>query len=183
MSATLRLFLAADPPQALCEELALWLRRAVGRSAAIRRLAPESLHLTLCFLGEQQPGAVDQIAALLGLMLEPFAAVERLAVGAPVWLPPRRPRVLAVEIGDPDGTLRALHERLTRELVATLGWQPPHGRFRPHITVARMHPGSERPRELPPTPPLRFAPSALTLFRSSLEPGGAVYTALASIPG
>jgi hypothetical protein len=45
-----------------------------------------------------------------------------------------------------------------------------------------MRPGSERARELPPTPPLTFTPTALTLFRSSLDPSGATYTPLASIP-
>jgi 2'-5' RNA ligase len=90
--------------------------------------------------------------------------------------------VLAVEVGDPDGTLRELHGALTRELAVGLTWQSPHERFRPHITLARMRPGSERARELEPTPPLTFAPTALTLFRSSLDPGGAIYVPLASIP-
>lgn len=181
MSGGLRLFLAAEPPEAVREELARWARRAIGRSAAARRIAAESLHLTLCFLGEQPPAAVEEIAALLESMVELFFRVEDLAVGAPAWLPPRRPRVLAVEVGDPDGTLRVLHASLARELAASLAWQPRHERFRPHITLARMRPGTERARELPPTPPLAFTPAALTLFRSDLEPGGAVYTPLASI--
>ena len=111
-----------------------------------------------------------------------LATVAELGVGAPAWLPPRRPRVLAVEITDPTGSLRALHAGLTHELATTLGWQPPRERFRPHITLARMRPGAEQARELPPTPSLTFAPTALTLFRSDLDPDGAVYTPLASIP-
>jgi 2'-5' RNA ligase len=182
VSGGLRLFLALEPPAAVRDELALWARRAIGRSTSSRRIAPESLHLTLCFLGEQEPSAVDELSALLTGMVEPFAAVEELPIGAPAWLPPRRPRVLAVQVGDPDGALRELHDTLARELAASLGWQPPHERFRPHITIARMRPGSERARELPPTPPLRFTPSALTLFRSELDPSGAIYVPLASIP-
>jgi len=182
VSGELRLFVALEPPEALRDELALWARRALGRSPAARRIASESLHVTLCFLGEQPPGAVAEIAALLAGMIEPFFRVEELAVGAPAWLPPRRPRVLAVEVGDPDGTLHALHEGLSSELAACLAWRPRHERFRPHITLARMRAGSERARELPPTPPVTFTPTALTLFRSDLDPAGAVYTALASIP-
>ena len=105
-----------------------------------------------------------------------------LAVGAPAWLPPRRPRVLAVEVGDPTGALTALHAALARELAWAIGWQAPRERFRPHITLARMRPGSEQPRALAPTPPLTFTPVALTLFRSDLDPTGAVYAPLASIP-
>jgi 2'-5' RNA ligase len=182
VTAALRLFVAAEPPERVRDELAHWARRALGRGAGARRLAPESLHLTMCFLGEQPSAVVEEIAAVLAGSVEAFAAVQELAIGAPAWLPPRRPRVLAVEVGDPEGTLRELHGALARELATGLGWQPPTERFRPHITVARMRPGSERARELEPTPPLSFAPTALTLFRSSLNPGGATYVPLASIP-
>jgi 2'-5' RNA ligase len=182
VTAALRLFVAVEPPEQVRGELANWARRALGRGSGARRLAPESLHLTMCFLGEQPPAVVEEIAAVLAGQIKAFAAVEELAVGAPAWLPPRRPRVLAVEVGDPEGTLRDLHGALSRELAACLAWQPPHERFRPHITLARMRPGSERARELEPTPPLIFAPTALTLFRSSLDPGGAIYAPLASVP-
>ncbi len=182
MSGGLRLFVAAEPPAAVREQLAHWARGAIGRSAAVRRLPADSLHLTLCFLGEQPPSAVEQIAAVLAGMAEPLAAVEELGIGAPAWLPPRRPRVLAVGVGDPSGGLRALHDALVAELAATLDWQPARERFRPHISVARMRPGSERAHELPPTPALSFTPAAATLFRSDLDPAGASYTALASIP-
>jgi len=182
VSGGLRLFIAAEPPEPVRDELALWARRAIGRSGAARLVDAGSLHLTLCFLGEQPVAAVEEIAAVLGAAIELFLRVEYLQLGAPAWLPPRRPRVLAVEVGDPSGALRALHTALVGELAASLAWVPARERFRPHITLARMRPGSVGGRELPPTPPLRFTPQALTLFRSELAPAGALYTPLASIP-
>jgi 2'-5' RNA ligase len=182
VSGGLRLFIAAEPPPAVREQLAHWARGAIGRSAAVRRLSADSLHLTLCFLGEQPPSAVEEIAAVLAGMVEALAAVEQLSVGAPAWLPPRRPRVLAVGVGDPSRGLGALHDALVADLSATLDWHPARERFRPHITLARMRPGSERAHELPPTPALSFRPTAATLFRSDLDPAGASYTPLASIP-
>jgi 2'-5' RNA ligase len=179
----LRLFIAAEPPAAVCDELAQWARRAAGRSAHMRRLDSDSLHLTLCFLGEQPAAFVAEIEAVLAGVTEVAAAVDELHVGAPAWLPPRRPRVLAVEVGDPSGALRDLHTALSRDLGDAIGWEPPRQRFRPHITLARMRPGDERARELPPTPSLSFRPAALTLLRSDLDPAGARYTALASISG
>ena len=178
----MRLFLAAELPPRVSAELAHWTRAAVGRGAQPRRLEADSMHLTLCFLGEQPPSVVAEIAALLGEHAEHLAAVDELHVGAPVWLPPRKPRVLAVEIGDPSGALRALRDSLAGALARTLAWDPGRERFRPHVSVARMRAGSQRARELPPTPALCFAPAAATLFRSSLDPGGARYEALASIP-
>src|SRR5579871_2154924 len=145
----MRLFLAAELPQGVRDELAQWTREAVGRGSQPRRVEPESLHITLCFLGEQPSSAVTQIAAALDDSAELVGAVDELRLGAPVWLPLRRPRVLAVEVGDPSGALRRLRDALAGELARSLAWDPGHERFRPHVTVARMRPGSQRARALP----------------------------------
>src|SRR5579863_9169853 len=177
----MRLFVAAELPEPVREALATWARGALGRGGDPRRIGPDALHLTLCFLGEQPPTAVRVVARALEACTELLAAVDDLSVGPPVWLPPRRPRVLAVEISDPLGALRALHATLAATLEDGLGWERRRERFRPHVTVARMRPGSQRARELPPTPVLRFAPVAATLFRSSLRPDGARYDSLATV--
>ena len=177
----MRLFVAAELPEQVREALAAWGRGALGRREELRRIAPDALHLTLCFLGEQPPWAVAAVASALEGSAQRLAAVGELCVGAPAWLPPRLPRVLAVEIADPQETLRALHAELAAALEGALGWERRRGRFRPHVTVARMRPGSQRARELPPTPALAFAPVAATLFRSTLHPDGACYDALASV--
>ena len=175
MSGGLRLFIAAEPPPAVRDQLAQWARGAIGRSGEIRRLAADSLHLTLCFLGEQPPSAIESRGHVGRHGVRPLAAVEQLNLGAPLWLPPRRPRVLAVGVGDPSGGLQALRDALVEALSSTLDWQPARERFRPHISLARMRPGTTRARELPPTPQLTFTPTAATLFRSDLDPTGASY--------
>jgi 2'-5' RNA ligase len=178
----MRLFVAAELPVAVREGLASWARSAIGRGGQPRRLDAGALHLTLCFLGEQPESALPEIGAALAAVAELAAAVDELHLGAPVWLPPRHPRVLAVEVGDAAGTLRAVRDALVGELERCLDWDPGRERFRPHVTVARMRAGSERARELPPTPGLTFSPDAIALLRSDLDPAGATYTELASIP-
>lgn len=177
----MRLFVAAELPEHVRDALAAWARGALGRREQLRRIDPDALHLTLCFLGEQPPAAVGVVAGALEACAELLAAVDELAVGPPVWLPPQRPRVLAVEISDPLGTLRELHAALALALEDALGWERRRERFRPHVTLARMRPGSQRARELPPTPALRFAPVAATLLRSTLHPDGARYDPLATV--
>jgi RNA 2',3'-cyclic 3'-phosphodiesterase len=204
-AATARLFLALDPPEEVREQLAAWARRALGKrgergvaaSRPLRVLDAELLHVTLCFLGERPLRELDAIESALA---QCAVAVGELAVGAPLWLPPRHPRVLAVEVHDPSGELARLHDSLTRELAAAIGWMPAEGggraaaaaarggrrgagrRFRPHITLARMQetrpPAVPRVRELPPTPALSFTPAELVLYRSWLAPDGASYEAL-----
>ncbi|HLW96788.1 MAG TPA: RNA 2',3'-cyclic phosphodiesterase [Solirubrobacteraceae bacterium] len=181
MSGELRLFIAAEPPRSVRAELAGWARSALGRGSQARCLDVSSLHLTLCFLGSQPSSALGELKRTLAAVHELAAAVGPLCTGAPAWLPPRQPRVLAVEIADPDGALAGLHSALCSELERAIGWSPPRQRFRPHVTVARMRPGAERARALEPTPAREFSPTAVTLFHSMLDPGGAHYAPLASI--
>lgn len=183
MSDDARLFVAAELPEGVRGELARWTRRSIASHRGMRRLDAASLHLTLCFLGQQPLASISELASVLGGLAEPLASIGDLAVGAPVWLPPRRPRALAIAIGDPEGGLRALQATLARDLAATIDWQPGSQRFRPHVTVARLRPGGARAIELPPMPPLRFACERVVLFRSYLEREGARYEELASVGG
>ncbi len=193
--ATARLFVAVDPPVGVREELAEWARgvavgsRASGASrSALRLLDASSLHLTLCFLGSRPVAEIDALSAGVRSCAEHACA---LSLGAPLWLPPRRPRALAVEVHDRDGALTGMHERVSRSLSALSGWEAPRGRFRAHITVARTRgarggPGrlifdrAGRERLLPATPRISFAPEAIVLYRSWLSPEGASYQTLAS---
>lgn len=182
-AATVRLFVAVDLPAGLRRELTHWARGASASSRAaggrLRLLEPETLHVTLCFLGEQPAEAIDTIArAVAGAWTDP---VGELSLGAPLWLPQRRPRVLAVELhDDADGALERLHHAVTEALAEVCDFQAERGRFRPHVTVARMR-SEDAPRErgLPPTPQRQFEPVALVLYRSWLGPTEASYEALA----
>jgi 2'-5' RNA ligase len=186
--ATARLFIAAEPPPAVRDELARWTRGALRGREQIRRVEPGQLHLTLCFLGHRPVDELDAIAALTLDCVSGFdaagagAGAGELEVGAPVWLPQRRPRVLAVELRDVSGAVSALQEDVVRALASGVGYEPEKRRFRPHVTVARMRAGAVggRPRELPATPALVFVPEKVTLYRSRLQPAGAIYEAVVS---
>ena len=76
-----------------------------------------------------------------------------LAVGEPLWLPPRRPRVLAVALEDPDGALGRTQTAVSSALAAG-GWYVPETRpFLAHVTVARVRKGARawRRAQLPAT--------------------------------
>ena len=179
-AARARLFVALDLPVTVRETLAAW-GREVGGERRLRLVPMDALHVTLCFLGWRHEGQAEEIAALvLGAVHEP-AAAPRLAVREAAWLPPRRPRVLAVDLADTGGALGALQGRVADALVAGAGFEPEKRAFRPHVTVARV-PRSTRIQtreELPQPPPVEFPGAALTLYRSRLSREGARYEALA----
>lgn len=183
MSDEARLFVAGELPEGVRGELIRWTRHAVAAGSGARRLEAQSLHLTLCFLGQQPLACVPELTGILGGLAEALSRVAKLSVGAPVWLPPRRPRALAVEIGDPDGGLHELRAALAADLEATIDWRPGRQRFRPHVTVARLRADARPLATLPPTPPLRFACERVVLLRSHLERDGARYEELASVGG
>jgi 2'-5' RNA ligase len=156
----------------------------------LRLLVPDTLHVTLCFLGNRPVGEIEALGDALAAACAEAPPVGELSFGAPLWLPPRHPRALAVELHDtPDCALEALHGAIAAVCALEPAAAPGPGRgverrrrrFRPHVTVARMRP-SEAPRErgLPPTPALTFTPRSVTLQRSWLTPTEAVYEGLST---
>jgi len=165
---SVRIFVAAELPGEVTEALAAWCPREEG----LRRLAVESLHVTLAFLGWRDEAELP----LVGGLLEPLARpVGGLSVGDALWLPRRRPRVLSVRIEDADGALGALQADVARAIAEATEWQPETRPFLPHLTVARTR-GGAKPAPVEPPPALGpFAATELTLFRSHLGPGGSRY--------
>lgn len=193
---TARLFIALDVPAKLRTELAAWgqlVSARLGGARPVRLLDADSMHLTICFLGSRAVAQIEPLAALVEDCPQP--AMGEASLGAPLWLPTRRPRALAVEVHDDARSLAALH-RVVLEELAKAGLAPPGdhaarhvaqagaGRRRPlkpHITVIRMHPDGRRGnRELAPTPKRTFVPERLVLYRSWLTRDGAEYEAIAS---
>lgn len=176
----IRLFVALELPDSVRDALIGWRPHALAHAPGLRALGAESLHVTLCFLGWQDRHELDAIATACGeLSGQP---VPRLSLGGARWLPPRRPRVLAVALRDPTEACSEAQAQLARALVDG-GWYTPEKRpYLPHVTVARAGRGARVPRKpLPDVPELEFEAPIVTLFRSRLARGGAQYEPLARL--
>jgi RNA 2',3'-cyclic 3'-phosphodiesterase len=172
-----RLFVAVDLPEDTRRALAGWAAERGEELPSLRLIPARSLHVTLCFLGWRRAGEAGYVGRVALAAAAPVGELE--ATGA-IWLPPRGPRVLAVELDDPDGRLADLQTRVSQALAAEAGYEPESRPFRAHVTVARVRRGQRvRPHELPAPPGGRFAPPALTLYRSRLSRAGAEYEPLA----
>ncbi len=173
-----RLFAALElGPEAL-DALVDWRSRALRDLSGLRIVRPEDLHATLCFLGSRPAREIDSIAGACGVVAGEPVAVTRF--GEPVWLPRRRPRVVAVELEDGDGALARIQAALSSALVAG-GWYAPESRaFLAHVTVARVGKDARlRAPRLPPVPAaVEVRCSRVTLYRSRLSPAGARYEPL-----
>jgi 2'-5' RNA ligase len=99
-------------------------------------------------------------------------------------LPPRDPRLFALELEDDEGRATALQAGVSSALEAGRWYRPEKRPFWPHITLARVKRGLRRVPALPDSPappPEAFEARELTLYRSTLRPQGALYEPLARV--
>lgn len=179
----LRLFVAADPPEEVRNEVADWGRQVARSVAGLRPVPAENCHITLAFLGDREETDLRRISTAVreAAAPNPGFAVPAISLGAPVWLPPRRPRALALEIHDDRGDLAALQREVAGTLDRAIGWKA-RRQFRAHLTAARTGRGFDPDLlRLPRSPDLGFEPEAVTLYSSTLLPEGARYESLERI--
>jgi len=175
-----RLFVALELPDDARETLVRWRGRVPGGAERLRLIASDDLHATLCFLGWRSAGDISAIRDTCNVVAGRTA--PELVLGEAIWLPPRRPRVLAVSLQDRSGSLAAVQSALSEALAAG-GWYEPEKRAHlAHVTVARAGRGFRTPRgELPAPPALEFRASRVTLYRSRLLRTGARYEPLGAV--
>jgi 2'-5' RNA ligase len=195
---TARLFTALELPEPVLAALDAWGNAELGSVAGLRRVSPAALHVTLCFLGSRPAGEIEAIAQACSVLSG--QGKVQLRLGMPLWLPRRRPRVLAVSVEDGGGdrTLaRGSGHRtpargpgaglghLQAILAAALqrgGWYEPEARpFLAHVTVARFGRAGGRELDLTDPPPLSFPGTSVALLRSWPERGGSRYERLAEV--
>lgn len=179
-AAPLRLFIALELPVDVTASLSGWGSATATEVAGLRALPAASLHVTLCFLGSCPSAAISPIAGSCR-SLAGTGAVD-LACAQAIWLPERRPRVLAIALADEHDHLAALQARLGTALHAAGWYEPEHRAFLPHVTVARVRHGTRvRQRVRTPVPAVAFRASSVALMRSHLGPQGAVHEPLARV--
>lgn len=161
------------------------VRTAFG-DGAVRWIPAENLHLTLKFLGNVEEAQVASIRSVLREALAGTAGFPVTAGGLGVFPDARRPRVLWVGLAGRE--LVRIAGRVERAL-EPLGVERATTQFRPHATIGRWR----RPEAT--NVDLReklarwrdhefgtFRIDEVMLFRSVLQPAGAVYTALEAFP-
>jgi RNA 2',3'-cyclic 3'-phosphodiesterase len=180
MSQTLRLFVAAYPPESAARAMLRALAKLDPPPDPRHRVVPlEQVHLTVQFIGPAQERELPEISE----------SIERSASGvAPFVLMPLRlatfprrppPRLIAMETDGPAGLLelqRRLAQRLARKPRPKTG-----DRFRPHFTLCRFT-GSARPAPLDEPVLLEpFRIGEVLLMRSELLPAGARHVEVARV--
>ena len=172
----MRAFVGIPVPEAWAGPLV----RVQERLALGRRVAEDDLHLTLAFLDDQAPSALEALAEELSG--RPMRAAALRPVGV---VPFSEGGTVALEVAA-DPALVALHDTV-RLAARGAGIDLPRRRFRPHVTLARLRRGARERLagamaalghiDLP-----EARAGAVTLWSSTLTPEGPIYEPLDSWP-
>ena len=186
----IRSFIAIELPTEVKNHLAK-LRSDLERTEHrfVKWVDPGGVHLTLKFLGNipfEQVTEVSKGIEEAARDIPPFH-LELSGLGAFPNL--KQPNVLWVGIGGEIDTLLRLQQNIDSEL-ARLGFAKEERPFKPHLTLARVRQGTspvERKNFGELAMSAKFGASypidarAISLMRSQLTSGGAIYTRLSMV--
>ncbi len=151
MAARVRTFVAVDLPPANRQLLIDHLRECARLAPGYRWVEPDSLHLTLRFLGGLEPSQLDAVRDHLHAVPgDPF----RLALdGRGSFGPRAAPRVVWLGVAEGTDACASLAAAV-EEACRAAGMEPEARPFRAHVTVGRQRTERERLAELPDVPSL-----------------------------
>jgi 2'-5' RNA ligase len=175
---TLRTFVALELPGMARSALGLTMASLSAVEQRVRWARPDGMHMTLKFLGDVEESRTSELRAAVQAIARRHGpmTLQLSALGAF----PRLERAKVIWVGL-EGDMRMLRS-LVEDVEATtqaLGFEREKRPFTPHITLGRSRKG---PVGVPfsgvKPAPVAFRVDHITLMRSQLESGGAVYTPL-----
>lgn len=191
----MRLFIALDIPDAIRDRIARFVEGVSGFAPDARWVKPESLHLTLKFIGEQPDSAVDQVKQALSTIESNPPEIHFRGYGFFPTAKSARVFWIGMEASAQLATLAAAID----DEMAKLGIPKEDRAFSPHLTLARSAGGSGSPRRNKADVPNRtfqrlqeklaalsapefgaMTPRSFFLYQSQLSPKGSKYTKLAA---
>jgi 2'-5' RNA ligase len=180
-SAEIRSFIAIEIPSDVRRFLSDLISQLKRTGADVKWVRPESIHLTLKFLGNVRADLIPQIAATIAPAFVDFAPAAVSASGVGVFPGMRRPRVVWAGVTDPGGRLAGLASNIENRL-EPLGFEREQRSFNPHLTLGRVNSGrgaselADTITRLADAQGPSFTAEHAVLFQSVLTPAGAVYT-------
>ena len=175
----MRVFLAIDVPSDIRDRLAEVQEKIRPATTAARWVSPESIHVTLKFIGqmpEKRQEDIDQ--ALRGLT---WKSIKINVRGVGFFPGTRSARVFwaGLEAASMEGLAREIDSRLEH-----VGFDRERRAFRAHLTLARARDHHLDKGMIAAAAPFAdtdfgtFNVDRIYLYESTLKPGGSIYTKL-----
>jgi 2'-5' RNA ligase len=169
----MRAFVAVFPPSEVRTEALAWAGRW-PLDERVRWTTPENVHLTLKFLGDVRPEALDDIYAALGEVCAEHAPFDAVLAELGAFPSARRARILWIGVGAGSDRLRSLSADVD-DALAPLGFEREKRPYVPHLTLGRVR-GGPLNLDLPSGGGgTRFRVGRIELMESRLAAKGATY--------
>ena len=183
----MRTFIAVEPPDKLRKEIG-HLSAALGEEllSGMRWVNPNNMHLTLRFLGEIDPGRLEELEKVVGKAAHavPHFGLEVDLLG--YFGPERSPRVIWLGLKECGG-LGNLAASVEKGLISA-NFGRADKPFKAHLTLARLKGPLSRPPDwekirggLPSSWPA-WPVGEVRIIESTLTPSGPEYKTLAHCP-
>jgi 2'-5' RNA ligase len=183
LEGAVRTFIAVELPQHVKAALEEVQKELKETGADVRWVRPESIHLTLKFLGEIDEESVVRIRKVMEGVASAHRPFEVEVKGMGCFPNLKQPRVIWVGVLDRQKALASLQEGV-EEAVGLLGFEREERPFRPHLTLGRVRTAKGRQALLERMGSMlgqefgTFEVHSVILFKSDLHPSGARYTPL-----
>lgn len=180
-SATIRAFIAIELPPAVIALLGKVQQDLKSLRVGARWVRPENIHLTLKFLGNIDPPEAENICGAMTAAAKGVAPLTLAVGGVGVFPDLKRPRVIWAGLGGKIQPLLELQRNLEDRL-ADVGFPKEKRSFKGHLTLGRFKepadPATIRRAmaEYSVMPSEQFEARRIVLFKSDLNPSGAVYS-------
>ena len=187
MSNIIRTFIAVEIPDKIISSIAKVQEDIKTYGFKIRWVQPESIHLTLKFLGNIEAADAENVGRAVCKAARAVAPLSLQAKGIGVFPGIRRPRVVWVGITGQLETLGRLQKTLDENLAA-IGFPKEKRPFKGHLTLGRIQKKIDSKTFIEALDTLgifeteTFTADRVVLYKSELKASGAVYTKLVSAP-
>ncbi|MBI4927050.1 MAG: RNA 2',3'-cyclic phosphodiesterase [Anaerolineae bacterium] len=186
----IRAFIAIELPQPIQSRLGEIIQELKSSTPkALRWVPPGNIHLTLKFLGNVSPTNLTSLNQALSKTVSRHRSFEFSVAGFGAFPNKLRPRVVWVGVAAPE-ELELLHHNIDRE-TERLGYHSEDRNFSPHLTLGRVSQHAS-PVEVKQIADVlngyqvgelgKVNVKSVHLYRSDLQPGGAVYSPLFKAP-
>ena len=188
----IRAFIAIELPESVLAELGRVEDRLKPQVPhdTIRWVKPDSIHLTLKFLGQVPSDQLELIVSSLKVAAAAHAVFSLEISGAGCFPNLHRPRVVWAGVLDQGHRLSAV-QRAVENAIAPLGYPSEQRDFTPHLTLGRLARDvrsldQKKIGEVVQAAEIgslgRWEVKHVALIKSDLKPNGAEYTILARAP-
>lgn len=184
MPETLRAFIAIEIPGNILSEIRNLQEDLKDYGFNIRWVRPESIHLTLKFLGDVEAVRINDIAGVVSKTAKGYTPISLKAKDVGVFPGVKRPQVLWVGLAGELEPLLGLQKTLDENL-ETIGFPKEKRPFKGHLTMGRMKGKIDVNRFGDVLVRFRnfesetFTADRIIVYKSELKPSGADYTKLA----